>query len=133
LIGPNIQIFCILVLFHLEGTYMSKKAKKSPAGRKPEHTQSKVVAARAASRSGPARRQSGRVEDVIDQRAVSITMAVLGVIALVGAVAMVIRLNGVYSTEAIITIVLLAFVAGLSAFAVVRTADFINFFARITR
>jgi hypothetical protein len=113
---------------------MSKKAKKSPAPRKAEQNRSKTaVAGRAVSRSGPARRQSGRAEPVINLQAARITAAVLGVIVLAGAIVMMIQLNGAYTTEAIVTVVLLGFIVGLSAFAAVRISDFVDFFARLGR
>jgi hypothetical protein len=113
---------------------MSNKTKKSSAPRAKEQSRAKASNGRpAVSRSTVSRRQSGKPKSNIDLKTVRIIAAVLGLLTLAGAVAIVVQQAGVYPAGTIVLVVVLAFIAGLSAFVTVRPEQFANFLQRFAR
>jgi hypothetical protein len=116
------------------GKKMSKKTKKAPAPRKAgSGTVKSAAAVKPASRSTVGRRQSGKPEFNVNLKAVRIIAAVFGALVLFGLLFMVVQQGGEYPPSVIITVLLLAFIVGLSAFAAVRTEEFVRFFQRFSR
>lgn len=115
---------------------MSKKSKRMS---QPVQAAGRKSSSPARPRSNTPPRGPGRARvyappaPAVDFNAVRIAAGVLGLVCLAGALAIFFRVEAPYPTATIILVVLLAFIAGLCAFAAVRTADFVALFHRLTR
>jgi hypothetical protein len=105
----------------------SKKSKKTTAP-KTKSSQAKGPS----SRKSSARSYSAS-KTVVNQRLARVIAGALAAFFIIGAVALVISLDGQYGLNHSITIALLGFFAGLSLFAAVRTEAAVAFFQRISK